>query len=256
MPRLDYQRQCAELESEAANFAAAVHDADPAAAVPTCPEWTLDQLTAHTCRGIRWAATMIERRTTTPIRPVEIDADLPADPDERTTAIRADAARLVAAIHDSGPDTEIWSWADDRTAGFWLGRMLHETLVHRIDAELATGHDPAGIAVAPDLAADGVADMMMVARNLSARAQRAFAGLTGTGQTLLFQATDTDTTWLARRTPSGVEWTWDAGPADVTVRGTARDLMLVLTRRTPADDRLAVDGDAGLLGHWLANSTF
>lgn len=250
MSRLTFQRQCEELESEAANFAAAVHGADPGTPVPTCPEWTLGHLSTHVCRGIRWAATMIERRTTTPIRPIDISADQPAP------AFRADAARLAAAARDAGPDTKIWSWADDQTAGFWLGRMLHETLVHRIDAQLATGLGTNAIDVTPDLAADSVADMMMVARNLSAQAQRAFAGLVGTGQTLLFQATDTDGNWLVRRSPSGVEWTWDVGPADVTVRGTARDLMLVLTRRAPADHRLTVDGDRTLLEHWLANSRF
>jgi hypothetical protein len=40
---------------------------------------------------------MVERRTTTPVRPTDVDADLPADPDERTSALQAAAARLVAA---------------------------------------------------------------------------------------------------------------------------------------------------------------
>jgi hypothetical protein len=30
--------------------------------------------------------------------------------------------------------------------------------------------------------------------------------------------------------------------------------MLVLTRRTPVDHQLEVDGDSALLTHWLANS--
>jgi uncharacterized protein (TIGR03083 family) len=260
MSRLTYERQCAELESETAKFAGAVRETDLGAPVPTCPDWTLAQLTTHVHRGIRWSATMVACRTTTPLRPTEVDADLPTDPDERTAALLAAAARLVAAIHDAGPHAHIWSWADEHTAGFWLGRMLHETLVHRIDAQLALGHNPADIEVPPDLAADCVADMLMVTETLSARSGHAFAGLAGTGQTLLFQATDDEMgaagTWLARRAPSGVDWTWGAGPADVTVRGSARDLMLVLTRRMPTDHQLTVDGDAALLAHWLDNSKF
>jgi Mycothiol maleylpyruvate isomerase N-terminal domain len=40
-------RYDSELQAETAKFAAAVHDADPAHPVPTCPAWTLAQLTAH-----------------------------------------------------------------------------------------------------------------------------------------------------------------------------------------------------------------
>jgi hypothetical protein len=96
MARLSYQRQYGALESETAEFAAAVRDTDPDAPEPTCPDWTLAQPATHLYRGTSWAATMVERRTTTPARPTDVDADLPADPDERTSALLA-AARLVAA---------------------------------------------------------------------------------------------------------------------------------------------------------------
>jgi hypothetical protein len=47
MPHLRDDRYDAELQAETARFAAAVRDADPARPVPTCPAWTLTQLTAH-----------------------------------------------------------------------------------------------------------------------------------------------------------------------------------------------------------------
>lgn len=258
MSILSYEKQCVELESETARFAAAVCGPDITAPVPTCPEWTLAQLAAHVRRGVCWAATMVERRTATPVRPTEVEADLPASSGDRAAALRDGAARLVAAVRDSGPGAPVWSWADERTARFWLGRMLHETLVHRVDADLALGHDPVGVEVSPGLAADCVADMLMIARNLSARSSHAFAGLRGTGEALLFQVTDDELeengTWLVRRVPSGVEWASGTGPADVTVRGPARDLMLVLTRRMPAGLQLQVEGHSALLAHWLDNS--
>ncbi|MBW0090779.1 maleylpyruvate isomerase family mycothiol-dependent enzyme, partial [Pseudonocardia sp. KRD-188] len=41
------------------------------------------------------------------------------------------------------------------------------------------------------------------------------------------------------------------------VRGAAADLLLAITRRIPADDpRLAVHGDAAVLGTWLARTPF
>jgi hypothetical protein len=51
--------------------------------------------------------------------------------------------------------------------------------------------------------------------------------------------------------------TWQPGiqPADVTVAGPARSLLLTLTRRLPLADRKAtditVDGDTDLAQHWL-----
>jgi hypothetical protein len=39
-----------------------------------------------------------------------------------------------------GPDEPAWTfWPDDQTCAFWFRRMAHETVVHRVDAELAAG---------------------------------------------------------------------------------------------------------------------
>src|SRR5215218_3271829 len=66
MPHLTYDRYDAELQAETARFAAAVRDADPAHPVPTCPAWTLAQLTEHVGFGHRWAAVIVERRPPSP----------------------------------------------------------------------------------------------------------------------------------------------------------------------------------------------
>jgi hypothetical protein len=47
-------------------------------------------------------------------------------------------------------------------------------------------------------------------------------------------------------------------PADVTVTGPARSLLLTLTRRLPLTGpeatSISVDGDTGLAQHWLDNT--
>jgi hypothetical protein len=53
----------------------------------------------------------------------------------------------------------VWTWADDQTVGFVRRRQAHEALIHRIDAELAAGEVTA---VDPDLAADGVDEVLRV----------------------------------------------------------------------------------------------
>jgi len=163
-------RDHVELDAETARLAATLHDADPSQPVPTCPDWTLAQLTAHVGFGHRWAATIIERRATGPVPHQEADGlVVPEGADARSAWLLAGARRLGDAVRELGPRTRVWTWAADQTAGFWLRKLTHDTLVHRLDAELC-----------------------------------------GDGETLYLNATDERLgpagEWLVRRTPSGVVW--------------------------------------------------
>ena len=253
---LGEDRYYAALEAETARFAAAVHDADPARPVPTCPEWTLAQLTEHVGQAQRWVTVVLERRAPGP--PALGPVRGPQPPHERSAWLVAGAHRLGRAVREVGPATEVWTWSEDPTAGFWLRRTTHDTLVHRADAELAVGRE---VTVDPDLAADGVADLLdMFAVLPRIDDYPELAGLAGHGQTLQFRATDAGLggagEWLVRREPSGLAWERARGPADVTVRGRAADLLLVLTRRAAPDGRVEVDGDERLFAHWLDHSRF
>jgi uncharacterized protein (TIGR03083 family) len=258
MSQLDHDRYHAELRAETARFAEAVHDADPARPVPTCPDWTLAQLTAHVGFGHRWAAVIVERRATTAVPHEQVDdLRVPAGAEGRSRWLLDGARRLSNAVREAGPQAGVWSWADDRTAGFWLRRITHDTLVHRLDAELAVGRE---VRLAPDLAADCVADLLDLFSILPRIDDfPALAELRGRGQTLHFHATDPGLgdagEWLARRTPSGVAWEHGHGPGDATLRGPALDLLLVLSRRAALDGSpVQASGDPGLLAHWLEHS--
>jgi len=258
MPPLDDDRYHTELEAEASRLAEAVQHADPARQVPTCPEWTLGQLTAHVGFGHRWAAVIVERRATTPVPHEQVDdLEVPAAAGDRSRWLLAGARRLSRAVREAGSQAGVWSWAPDRTAGFWLRRITHDTLVHRLDAELAVGH---AVRLAPDLAADCVSDLLELFSILPRIDDfPALAELRGRGQTLHFQATDPGLgvagEWLARRTPTGVAWEHAHGPADAGLRGRALDLLLELSRRATLD-RSGVEalGDRQLLAHWLEHS--
>ena len=249
-------RYDAALEAETARFAEAVHDADPARPVPTCPAWTLAQLTEHVGQAQRWVTAVLERRA--PVPNTQVQVRVPQDPDERSAWLVAGARRLAQAVRQVGTRTEVWTWSRDHTAGFWLRRTTHDTLVHRVDAELAVGREAT---VDPDLAADGVADLLdMFAVLPLVDDFPELAGLAGDGQTLHFCATEAGLgavgEWLVRREPSGLAWARAHGPADVTVRGRAADLLLVLARRAAPDGRVEVDGDRRLFAHWLDHSRF
>jgi uncharacterized protein (TIGR03083 family) len=258
MPQLDYDRYYTELQARTIRLAEAVHDADPAQQVPTCPAWTLAQLTAHVGFGHRWAAVIVERRATTPVPHDQVDdLQVPAGAEERLRWLLAGARRLGDAVREAGPQTDVWTWAHDKTAGFWLRRITHDTLVHRLDAELSVGRD---VSLAPDLAAESVSDLLDMFSILPRIDDfPALAELRGSGQTLHFHATDPGLgvagEWLARRTPSGVEWEHGHGRGDAALRGRALDLLLVLSRRAALDgSRVEALGDTQLLAHWLEHS--
>lgn len=268
MLHLEYERYHAELATETGRLAEVVRTTEPAHAVPTCPEWTLAQLAEHVGRGHRWAAAIVERRATEPLPQDRTGGDPPPPDrgqDELAAWLVTGAVRLSTAAHDAGPAATVWTWAPEQTVGFWLRRITHDTVIHRLDAELAIGATPelaigATPELASDLAADGVSDLLSCIATLSkaGHPDPVFADLRGTGQTLHLHATDAGLgaagEWFIERTPGGVRWEHGHRKGDVAARGRAADLLLVLNRR--ATSGVDVVGDEDIFAHWLRHSAF
>ncbi|WP_410643097.1 maleylpyruvate isomerase family mycothiol-dependent enzyme [Amycolatopsis sp. lyj-346] len=243
---MDDTRLAEGLHEHTAGFASAVEGADPDARVPTCPEWPLRVLTGHIGQAHRWAASIV-RSGPSPV-PDPFDAD-PGSPEDWSGWLREGATDLEDAVKAAG-DTPVWTFFGPQPARFWLRRMLHDTTVHHADAALATGGK---FTVGPDLAADAVSEWLeLLCDPVTASLKPDFAELRGTGQTLQLTPED-GPGWLITRTGGGARWTRTTGPADVTLAGPVEDLLLVLTRRLPAD-RVTVTGDEALAGHWLAHT--
>lgn len=237
---------------EIGRMAAVVRGRDGTAPVPTCPGWDLRELVAHTGAVHRWAAAMVRDAADHRYDRAAMDLGLPGDFAGYADWLEEGAVQLAEALKGRDPDTEMWGWAGERPrrARFWSRRQLHETVVHRADAEIALGIVPE---VDEDVAADGVAEFLDVLPY--ARWRPLLAELKGDGQTLAWRA-ETGPAWLVRLTPEGFAYERSDAPggvaadvtADVTVRAeTTGDLMLALWgRREPA----AVEGDAALLDWW------
>ena len=92
---LGFDRFAAELRAEADAFASAVDGADLALRVPTCPEWTLEQLVHHVGRAYYWATAIITSATTTfiPFESVP-EAVLPEQPGKHGDWLRDGAEHL------------------------------------------------------------------------------------------------------------------------------------------------------------------
>jgi uncharacterized protein (TIGR03083 family) len=259
MALLHSDRYLDALADQSALLAGALAGADLTLQVPTCPDWTLRELAEHVGRAHRWAAGIISRRVTT--APVFDMSSLtaPAAPHELVSWLRGGADELAEAIRVVGPQTQIWSWSDDQSAGFWGRRMTHETAVHRADAELALGRK---FVLEADLAADAISEWLsLVSLPQAVEFRPELAELRGDGQIMHLHSTDPglgeDGEWIVRRTPSGPVWEHGHTKGDVAVRGAVMDLLLVMTRRVaPADAPITMFGDVGLLDHWLEHTRF
>jgi uncharacterized protein (TIGR03083 family) len=249
--RAAHARYCDAVADEIARFATAVRGADGSIAVATCPGWALTDVVRHVGRVHRWAAAMVRQRAAERIDPRRLELDLPDDATPDADWLAAGGVHVVEAFRDVDPDAPMWAWGADQHARFWPRRMLHETVVHRADAELALGREPA---VSSQVAVDGIDELL---DNLPHAVYFApqVAELRGDGESLHLHCTDTDGEWMIGLRPDGFGWEHAHGKGTVAVRGTAADLLLLAYGRRPPDDtRFEVFGDAALLARWLEHS--
>jgi uncharacterized protein (TIGR03083 family) len=230
-----------------------VRGLDPETPVPSCPDWTVAALVRHVGTVHRWAGQMVRDRSTERLDTRTLDLGLPDDPRDYADWLAAGAAPLVAAFAASDPDAAMWAWGADQHARFWPRRMLHETTVHRVDAELAAGNNPA---VDAATAADGIDELL---ENLPSAGyfRPRVAELRGRGESISLRGTDSDDRWLIRLEPERFDWErggGDATGADATVAVAAATgdlLLLMYGRRAMRDDHFELVGDAQVLERWL-----
>jgi hypothetical protein len=135
----------------------------------------------------------------------------------------------------------------DQTVGFWIRRMAQETVIHRVDAELAAGQPVAPIP--DDLALDGIDEVLALFLSYQSRKWHDYfaARLPDAAETVLVTAGDRG--WMTRMDADGVSVEPASPTADAraTVGGTPQEVLLWLWRRT-ADDAVQRSGDEAVLG--------
>lgn len=250
--------------------------ADLSATVPTCPDWSLEQVVRHMGGALRWVELMVRTRAQEEIPEEEIPLgggpDGQGDPAALDAWLAETGEMLVAALREAGPDAKVWGWAGVLNAGFWARRMTHEITIHRADATLAAGLP---YEVAPDIAADAIDEWLEIVE----WAQRTLPDdpareLRQPGSTIHLHATDNTPEVNAERSGMGVPpsegWgrvvdlaedviAWRRGheKATVELRGPLTSVLLAFYRRLPLDSaELEVRGERELLEFWLARATF
>jgi uncharacterized protein (TIGR03083 family) len=262
MPRLEYPTYLDHIRTESARFRAALADCDPAAKVPTCPDWDAADLLWHLAGVQLFWAKVIRHRPASPDDPAigsEDAAERPASYAELLDAFDDYSHALATELERADPEAEAWHWSGDLRVGTSYRRQAHEAAIHRIDAELT-----AGLAVTPldaALADDGVAEALGVMYGGAPE----WGSFTGSGETIGVHLSDTGTRLLVELgafsgtdPDSGTTYADEDDIALVddgadplaTITGTAADLDTWLWKRDPAllpgtgaDDRIRVDGD-------------
>jgi uncharacterized protein (TIGR03083 family) len=230
---LDY---LAHLRADSARFAEVLAAADPEAPVPTCPDWTADDLLWHLGEVQHFWGTIVHDRLT------DTDSyEEPARPDGRAALLgffATASALLIDALADTPDGVAVWTWFPaNQTVGFVRRRQAHEALIHRLDAELSvdavTGLDEA-------LATDGVLEAIEWMYGMSP----AWATTTADGPLGRLATSDTGGEWLVQ------VGHWSGTSPNTQKTYTDEPLLLVADAGEPSFE---ITGTAGDLDAWVWN---
>jgi len=226
------------IRAEAEAIAVVGEQVDGGSPVPGT-DWTLDDLLDHVGRlSWYWSG-----RTRKAGGGDFYDTDRP-EGTSRSEWLRQGAATMVEQLAAAAPDAEIKTWAGLKPPAWLWRRMAHELAVHRWDAQ-AAADDPQPVAT--DVAEDGIDELL--GEFLPA------ADVTGVGGTIHLHATDGDGEWFIDPTGDALAWQRSHTKADVAVRGTTSDLLLVLWGRRDTDV-VEVLGDDTVLTRWRTATRF
>lgn len=152
--RLTPEGYLRHLDGDVRALVEAATDMD--ARVPGCPDWNVRDLLSHVIGVYRHKIVAI-RTGAEPEPPTNGDWGTLTDgeePREVLVGVYGELRQLLTASED----TPAWSWwPPEQTVGFWQRRMALETVVHRWDAESATGD---GGAIDDALADDGSDELL------------------------------------------------------------------------------------------------
>ena len=244
---------------------------DPAPAVTSCPGWTVTELVLHLGYVHRSVARIISERMKQPSQAGDLvwlgltaehgrwmGEQLAERADGGSAGRRArrplpaalvewfgtGAAALEAQFRATPADEPVWTWGASQTVGFWQRMQAIEAAIHRWDAETATGSPRP---MHPDLAVDAITQTFEV---MAPMRRAVLQAPPSRGERFRFSRTDGPETWAVRFDAEHVTLGDSDDSCDVTLVGTASDLMLFLWHRlTP--QALEIRGDTSLADRYF-----
>ena len=230
------------LRRAAADFAAVVESGPLDAPVAACPGWDVARLTVHLGVIHRWA------------RHCAIHGEPPADreafePGDRDLAewFTEGADELVSTLVEIDLEGPTWHpFTVARVGRVWPRRQLHETTIHRWDAQRAIGEPNA---IDPEVASDGIDEYFeIVIPRLTVR-----EGIQVPTGSFHVHCTDVDGEWLVWNDGGEYRMKRAHEKGDAALRGPAEAILLRLWGRTrDLTEPLSPVGDESVLDAWLA----
>jgi uncharacterized protein (TIGR03083 family) len=173
-------------------FAVAVGWSDMRSPVSACPGWSTYDLVVHLGNVHAWAATIVE----TGQRAVEHNDEPPSSrPRIVSEWYFAKAEDLYQVLRQTPAERPSWNFVSGAgVVEFWQRRQLHETTIHQVDLDLASGRS---VGLSPRVSVDGVGEVLteMLPRMTNRGHRPALAA------PLQLTASDTGDTWLVTPQP-------------------------------------------------------
>lgn len=152
------------IAEESDRFVRAIRLSEPDHNVPTCPDWSSDDLLWHLTEVHAFWAGILREGAQTDEESEVVEAGKPERPADRSAMIDVfgeQTATLLAELSKRQDADPAWFWLQTaKTVGSIRRMQAHEALMHRVDAELAAGIDSGSIE--RELAADGIAHAVEV----------------------------------------------------------------------------------------------
>jgi uncharacterized protein (TIGR03083 family) len=246
---MDHFEDCNALNIEVERFAKVMSSLARDEAVPTCPGWTVVDLAEHLGVIHRWAEELVRLRS-----PERIARESLANQgDVNPEWIRTGGRHLVATLLAADPNEPMWAWGLDQRVRFWSRRQLHETLVHRMDLELAAHVTPRA---EPAIALDAIDEYLSNIEKI-ARHSPDLSSLRGHGEILAFRDGDSGSLWSITLGEDGFSVSDDEERFDAELVSDPVNLLLVILGRGSLDqEEVDVIGDRDLVEFWLDHSAF
>ncbi|HEY0518575.1 MAG TPA: maleylpyruvate isomerase family mycothiol-dependent enzyme [Ilumatobacteraceae bacterium] len=230
----------AALDRDSAAFVDACAIAGLTTPVESCPGWSVADLLWHLTEVHDfWRTIVVEQRDTwegyeQPPRPA--DEQLPE-------MYRHGRDDLLSALRSADPSSPVWTWSSDKSAGFVIRRMTHETAVHLWDATAAAGLvNP----MEPNVASDGIDEF------LTFFVGDAADGAAPVGGSVHLHCADVPGEWTVRESSDGFVVAREHSKGDCAIRGDASDILLALWRRVPLSS-CDVVGDVEVAERFVAH---
>lgn len=152
------------IDEEAERLSAVLADLNPAQRVPTCPEWTAEDLLWHLTEVHEFWARVLGDRATADEQVSAIEESIPPRPEQRHVLLQRRTAAtqgLLAQLSARSDEEPAWFWySKERTVGATRRMQVHEATIHRVDAELTAGRPLSPIR--PEVSAAGLEHVLRV----------------------------------------------------------------------------------------------